>query len=213
MEPTEHNRRAWDDVHRGRGRGAGPGHALPLPVRHALAELTGKRVLNVPCRTGEAAAELAALGATVTGVDPSAEALAAARERWPAILWVPGSPAQLPRELRRGRFDLVFAGEGTLEDARGDLDAWATATVSALSARGDLLLYDEHPVAKTVDGLMHWRDSYFSAGSVRLGQIVTSLARAGLSVRALEEYPQEHGNPRHQDARVPGTFLLHARRS
>jgi hypothetical protein len=85
--------------------------------------------------------------------------------------------------------------------------------VSALSARGDLLLYDEHPVAKTVDGLMHWRDSYFSAGSVRLGQIVTSLARAGLSVRALEEYPQEHGNPRHQDARVPGTFLLHARRS
>jgi hypothetical protein len=85
--------------------------------------------------------------------------------------------------------------------------------VSALAQGGDLLLYDEHPVAKAVDGLMHWRDSYFTPGQPRLGQVVTSLTGAGLTVRALEEYPQEHGNPRHQDARVPGTFLLHARRS
>ena len=89
----------------------------------------------------------------------------------------------------------------------------AEGLVAALAPGGDLLLYDEHPVAKAIDGLMHWRDSYFRAGQPRLGEIVTSLTRAGLSVRALEEYPQQHGNPRHQDARVPGTFLLHARRS
>jgi SAM-dependent methyltransferase len=211
MEPTDHNRRAWDEVHRRGGRDGAHGQGLPSPVRHALADLRGKRVLNVPCRAGEAAAELAELGATVTGVDPSAEALAAARERWPSILWIPGSPAALPRELLRGRFDLVYAGEGTVDDAE-DLDAWARATASALAPGGDLLLYDEHPVAKAVDGLMHWRDSYFAPGNVRIGQIVTSLAGSGLSVRALEEYPQQHGNPRHQDARVPGTFLLHARR-
>jgi SAM-dependent methyltransferase len=212
MEPTEHNRRAWDQMHRGRGRDGAQGRGLPSPVRHALADLYGKRALHVPCRTGEAAAELAELGATVTGVDPSVEALAAARERWPSILWIEGAPAALPRELRRGRFDLVFADEGTLAEV-DDLDAWIEGIVSALTPGGDLLLYDEHPVAKTVDGLMHWRDSYFAAGEPRLGQIVTSLARAGLNVRALEEYPQQHGNPRHQDARVPGTFLLHARRS
>ena len=209
MEPTEHNRRAWDQVHRGRGDATVGG--LPSPVRHALGDLDGRRALHIPCRTGEGAAELAELGATVTGVDPSADALAVARERWPSILWIQGEATALPRELLRGRFDLVCAGDGIV-DALGDLDAWAGGVVSALGPGGDLLWYDEHPVARSVDGLMHWRDSYFRAGEWRLGQIVTSLARAGLTVRALEEYPQQHGNPRHQDARVPGAFLLHARR-
>jgi predicted TPR repeat methyltransferase len=210
MEPTEHNRRAWDEVHRGRGDGAQT-RGLPSPVRHALGDLHGKRALHVPCRTGEGAAELAELGATVTGVDSSAEALAVARERWPSILWIPGEATALPGELLRRRFNLVCAGEGIVA-ALGDLDAWGTGVAFALAAGGDLLWYDEHPVARSVDGLMHWRDSYFRTGAWRLGQIVTSLTRAGLSVRALEEYPQQQGNPRHQDARVPGTFLLHARR-
>jgi SAM-dependent methyltransferase len=210
MEPTEHNRRAWDEVHRGRGDGAHTG-GLPSPVRHALADLDGKRALHVPCRTGEGAAELAELGATVTGLDSSPQALAVARERWPSILWIEGEPTSLPRELRRGRFNLACAGDGIVREIT-NIDEWAAGIVAALAAGGDLLLYDEHPVARSVDGLMHWRDSYFRGGNWRLGQIVTALARAGLTVRALEEYPQQHGNPRHQDARVPGAFLLHARR-
>src|SRR5438874_6936178 len=40
--------------------------SLPPQVRHALADLHGKRVLNLQCGTGESAAELAELGATVT---------------------------------------------------------------------------------------------------------------------------------------------------
>jgi SAM-dependent methyltransferase len=208
VEPTERNRRAWDDAHRTQH---GQRHGgLPSPVRHSLADLQGKRVLNVASRAGEAAAELAELGATVTAVDSSADALVAARARWPSILWIEGPSGGLPRELRRGRFDLVYAGPGTLEQV-DDATGWAESIAAALAPGGDLLLYDEHPVAKAVDGLMHWRDSYFATG-VRLGQVVTALARAGLSVRALEEYPQPHGNARRQDARVPGTFLLHARR-
>jgi ubiquinone/menaquinone biosynthesis C-methylase UbiE len=209
MEPTEQNRRAWDEAHRAQ---SGQRHGgLPSPVRHALADLHGKRVLNVASGTGEAAAELAELGATVTAVDPEADALSAARRRWPSILWVEGPASGLPRELRRGRFDLVYAGEGTLARV-ADVTAWADAIATALAPGGDLLLYDEHPVARSVDGLMHWRDSYFTTG-LRLGQIVTALAHAGLSVRALEEYPQAHGNVRRHAARIPGTFLLHARRS
>jgi SAM-dependent methyltransferase len=212
MEPTEQNRRVWDQVHRGRGGDGTGGRGLPSPVRHALADLHGKRVLHVRCRTGEGTAELAERGATVTGVDPATDALTAARRRWPSILWIPGEPAALPRELRRRRFDLVLADQGTLQEGT-DLQVLAEGLVSALAPGGDLLLYDEHPVAKAIDGLMHWRDSYFRAGQPRLGEIVTALTHAGLNVRALEEYPQQLGNPRHQDARVPGTFLLHARRS
>jgi predicted TPR repeat methyltransferase len=209
MEPTDDNLRAWEETHRRRTHFAG----LPSPVRHALADLQGKRVLDLQCGTGEAAAELAALGATVTGVDSSAEALAFARERWPSILWIESDVQELPRELRRGRFDLVYSGGGVIAFI-DDLDAWAQGVASALDDGGDFLLYDEHPVAACVDGLMHWRESYFDESlPARLGQIVTTIAAAGLHVRALEEYPQRPGNFRHQDARVPGTFLLHARRS
>jgi SAM-dependent methyltransferase len=213
MEPTDDNLRAWDEVHRRRAEALAGRPGLPPPVRHALADLHGKRVLALQCGTGEAAVELADLGARVTGVDSSSEALAAARERRPRILWIQGEVDALPRELRRGRFDLVYAGWSV--DWVRDLDQWAAGIAAALAAGGDLLLFDEHPAAKAVDGLMHWREDYFGEDEPpiwRLGQIVTAIARAGLAARALEEYPQLPGNPRHHDARIPGTFLLHAQR-
>ena len=211
MEPTDHNLRAWDEAHRA-AHVIPATRGLPSPVRHALADLHGKRALELQCGTGEAAAELAELGATVTGVDESTEALALARERWPSILWIQGDVDALPRELRRGRFDLVYSGPGTVAALR-DRDAWSSGIAAALRTGGDLLLYDEHPAAKCVDGLMHWRESYFDDHAVmRLGRIVTAIAGAGLQVRALEEYPQQPGNVRHHDVRIPGTFLLHARR-
>jgi SAM-dependent methyltransferase len=182
MEPTDHNLRAWDEVHRRRGERIAGHLVLPSPVRHALADLHGKRVLNLQCGTGEAAAELAQLGATVTAVDGSAEALAHARERWPSILWIQGEPDSLPRELRRGRFDLVYSGAGV--EGLQDLDAWASGIASALRVAGDLLLYGEHPAAKCIDGLMHWRESYFGAGSHRLGQIVSAVVPSSRRTRA-----------------------------
>ncbi len=212
MEPTEHNRRAWDEVHRHRAEAQASEPGLPKPVRHALADLTDKRVLHLHCGTGQATAELAELGGVVTGVDAAGASLETARERWPSILWVQADPQALPRELRRGRFDLVYAGLGSLT-AVLDLDAWLQTIASTLREGGDLLLYEEHPVALVVDGLMHWRESYFEAGSRRLGQIVTSVARNGFVIRALEEYPARGDGWRRHDARVPGTFLLYAQRA
>jgi len=208
MEPTEHNRRAFDAAWRRRARRAG----LPPIVKATLGDLTGKRVLHLQSGTGEATAELAELGAVVTGVESSGAALEAARERWPSILWVQADPQALPRELARGRFDLVYSGLGSLARI-GDLDAWTRSVAAALRVGGDLLLYEEHPVALCVDGLMHWRESYFDEGSRRLGQIVTTVARAGLTPRALEEYPSRSEGWRRHDARVPGTFLLYAQRA
>ena len=39
MEPTEHNRRAWDEIHRQRAQVLAGERGLPSPVRHALADL------------------------------------------------------------------------------------------------------------------------------------------------------------------------------
>ena len=81
----------------------------------------------------------------------------------------------------------------------------------AQRAGGDLLMFDDHPAALCVDGLMHWREDYFAASFHRLGQIVGALARHHIPVRALEEYPASPATFR--DARIPGTFLLHARKN
>lgn len=211
MEPTEENIRAWDAAHRP----AEPAE-LPALVRRALGDLAKKRVLHLLCATGEITAELAGLGAVVTGLDPRPEALEPARERWPTILWVDGDPQSLPRQLRRGRFDLVYSGEGVL-DGLHDLDGWATGIAAALQPQGELLVFDDHPVADCVDGLLRWRSDYFRdpAGPDRLwriGQIVTAVSHAGLRVEALEEYPGGTSRRRH-DRRIPAGFLLYARRA
>jgi SAM-dependent methyltransferase len=200
MEPTEHNRRAFDDLHHGRRQGR---RGLPPIVKATLGDLAEKRVLHLQCGDGEASAELAEQGAVVTAVDPSEQLLDEARDRWPKILWIQGDAQALPAELRRGRFDLVYSPEGVIGALR-DLDAWARMLVDALHPRGELLLFDDHPVALCVDGLQHWRFDYFEEGFWRLGRIVTTLVRAGFRIEALEEYPGER--------RVPGTFLLYARR-
>jgi SAM-dependent methyltransferase len=234
MEPTERNRRAWDEVHRRRASAMEGQLGLPELVRAALGDLKGRRVLHLQCGTGESTAELAELGALVTGVDISSEALAVARERWPDIAWVEADVHDLPTQLRRGRFDLVYTGDGVLVWLF-DLDAWAGGIASALRHGGDFLLHEEHPVAMCVDQSLRWRGNYFdeklhvhtgwthfelggapaSEEKVerfwRLGQVVSAVARSGLVVKQLEEYP-EHAW-RHLPSRVPGSFILFARKT
>src|SRR5439155_25012676 len=168
MEPTEHNRRTWDEIHRQRAAALSGERGLPKQVRGALADLEKKRVLDLRCGTGESTAELAELGAIVTGVDSSGQALEVARERWPSILWVQADPQHLPAELRRGRFDLVYAGLGSLLQIT-DIEDWMRGIATALRSDGELLLFEEHPVALYVDGLLLWRVDYFDVGSRRLG--------------------------------------------
>jgi SAM-dependent methyltransferase len=200
MEPTEPNRRAFDRAYtRRRGEHAG----LPPIVKATFGDLTGKRVLHLQCGGGHASAELAEQGAVVTAVDPSEAALEAARAQWPKILWIQAEAQALPAELRRGRFDLVYSPEGVLARLP-DLDPWARAIAEALHERGELLVFDDHPVALCVDAFRRWQRDYFGEGLWRLGSVVTALVRARLRVEALEEYPGER--------RVPGTFLLYASR-
>lgn len=234
MEPTEQNRRAWDEVHRRRAEWMAGRLSIPEHVRERLPDVQGRHVLHLQCATGEETAELADRGAFVTGVDVSEEALAVARERRPEIAWVRADVHELPLELRRGRFDLVFTGGGVLMWLH-DLDAWAAGIHAALKPGGFLLLYDEHPVLVCLDDFLHWREDYFDESPRptvgwthfdlqgnpareekverfwRLGQIVTALAQAGLVVRRLEELPAER-SWRRKDARVPGEFVLVAAR-
>ena len=234
MEPTERNRRAWDEVHRRRAEAMAGRLGLPATVRAALGDLKGRHVLHLQCATGESTAELADLGALVTGVDISGEALDLARERWPDIAWVQADVQNLPSELRRGRFDLVYTADGALVWLH-ELGSWTTGIAAALRRGGDFLLHEEHPVAMCVDDSLRWREDYFDEelhvyrgwshfeleGAPareekverfwRLGQVVTALASAGLTIKQLEEYPGESSR-RRMPSKVPGTYILLARK-
>ena len=232
MEPTEHNRRAWDEVHRRRAQVMAGQLGIPTLVRERLPQLAGKHVLHLQCATGESTAELAELGALVTGVDISSEALALAHEHAPSAAFVQGDVHALPVELRRGRFDLVYTGGGVLAWLQ-DLGAWAAGIAAALRPGGELFLYDEHPVLACLDVSLRWREDYFEEDVLvnvgwehfdltgppaeeekherfwRLGQIVTAVIDAGLVLRSLEEFPSLI-EWRRQDPRVPGDFTLRA---
>ena len=230
MEPTEQNRRAWDEIHHRRAQAMAGRLGIPEQIRALLPDVAGKHVLHLQCATGEATADLVELGALVSAVDISAEALDVARERAPDVAYVHADVQELPLEIRRARFDLVFTGGGVLVWLQ-DLEAWATGIASALKPGGHLLLYDAHPVAQCLDALGHWRDDYFDesieqssgwehfelpgapATEVKherrwqLGQIVDALARAGLRLTHLAEF-QTLYKSLHRDRRVPWDFAL-----
>lgn len=208
MWPTDSNREAWEERFAGARE---TGRGLPEAVRERLADVGGKHVLHLPCRTGEATADLIALGALVTGIDPSEQALAAAREQVPGAAFFQAEIYELPLQLRRRRFSVVYAGEGAL-DLVPDLGVFASTAMAALRKGGRLVLCDRHPVVDCIDPIgLRWRESYFEEGRRRLGEIVTAFVGAGLTLVELDELPPPPREPggRH-DPRIPGEFLLEA---
>jgi SAM-dependent methyltransferase len=207
--PTDENREAWDNRYGPREEA----HRLPDPVRERLPNIEGKHVLHLACGGGQVAAELMELGALVTGVDPSEAKLAAARQRAPDAAFFQSEIGDLPLQLRRHRFTLVYVGEGALASVR-ELGPLVLAVTSALRKNGRLILYDRHPVFVCVDPIgLRWRDSYFTEGLWRLGEIVVAFGRA-LELTELAELPPEApepGGPR-LDPRVPTSFILSATR-
>jgi len=230
VQPSDQNRRAWDEIHRRRTEATAGQLGIPPLIKELMPDVEGKHVLHLQCATGESTAGLVELGALVTAVDISAEALDIARERAPDVAYYHADVNELPLELHRGRFDLVFTGGGVLVWLN-DLDAWASGIASALKPGGSLLLYDAHPVTQCVDHLGHWRDDYFDDSPLvttgwehvelsgpaasedkyerywRLEEIVAAVTGAGLGLTRLAEFQTLYRGLR-RDRRVPWDFAL-----
>jgi 2-polyprenyl-3-methyl-5-hydroxy-6-metoxy-1,4-benzoquinol methylase len=224
MEPTDENRAAWDRLQRARIEQSTDPAGIPAQIRAFLPDLAGKHVLHEQCGNGETSAELAALGAIVTAIDVSEQPLVAARERFPEILFVQADPHELPVNLRRRRFDLVYAA-GLLPYLL-DLVPWASEAAAALRAGGMLFVVDLHPAGACVDATtLRWRDDYFAGELLvgqrthplarlrlwRLAEIVDAVVAARFEIRRLEEFRTLSHTRRH-DPRVPGAFALVAQK-
>ncbi len=116
---------------------------------------------------------LASLGATLTGVDISEEAISSARR----LSRQTGIPADFVRADvyewlattgREGwRFDVVFSSYGVV-CWLPDLESWARGITAVLRSGGRFVLVDFHPVAEMFDERWNLSGSYPSGGEPRL---------------------------------------------
>jgi SAM-dependent methyltransferase len=134
-----------------------------------LGDIAGQRLVHLQCNCGQDTLSLAQLGAAVTGVDISDEAIDFAR----TLSSESGIPGTFHRadaydwlEAARDhgeQFDIVFSSYGSL-CWLSDLKRWAADISAILGAGGRLVVVDYHPVALMFDEHFQLTYPYFGQG-------------------------------------------------
>ena len=190
--------------------------------REEVGRVEGRTLLHLQCHFGMDTLSWARLGATVTGIDFSGEAISAAREL-AADLGIPATFIQsdlyqLPEVLDE-QFDIVYTSGGVLEWLP-DITSWGRVAAHFVRPGGFLYVTEIHPVAQVFEnegvepGELRLAYPYWShpeplrfevKGSYAdreaptdglveygwdhsLGEILTSLADAGLRLEFLHEF-------------------------
>jgi SAM-dependent methyltransferase len=174
----EQNRLSWNavvgahDSHRGDlAEFLGEGGSTLFPEERALlGDLNGKTLAHLQCNSGGDALSLALLGASVTGVDISDEAISSARQlssksgitadfvRADVYDWL----AATARE-EGPRFDVVYGSYGVV-CWLPDLRTWAEGIASILRPGGRFVIVDFHPTAMMFDEHWNHAHAYYSGG-------------------------------------------------
>jgi SAM-dependent methyltransferase len=122
---------------------------LPL-----LGDIAGLRGVHLQCHIGTDTVSLARLGASMTGVDFSPPALAAARalaaRAGAEVRFVESEVYSAPSVLGRGGFDLVYTGIGALCWLPSILE-WAQVVAALLAPGGRLFIREGHPMLWALD--------------------------------------------------------------
>jgi SAM-dependent methyltransferase len=119
-----------------------------------LGDIAGLRGVHLQCHIGTDTVSLARLGATMTGLDFSAPAVAAATklasETGVNATFVQGDLYAAPEVLGRGGFDLVYTGVGAL-CWLPDVRRWGDVVGALLRPGGRLFIRDGHPMLWSLD--------------------------------------------------------------
>jgi SAM-dependent methyltransferase len=119
-----------------------------------LGDIAGLRGVHLQCHIGTDTVSLARLGATMTGLDFSAPAVAAARELASETgvnaTFVQADLYDAPEVLGRGGFDLVYTGIGAL-CWLPDVRRWADVVGALLRPGGRLFIREGHPMLWSLD--------------------------------------------------------------
>ncbi|RPD44868.1 class I SAM-dependent methyltransferase [Hymenobacter sediminis] len=182
-----------------------------------LGEVGGQRILHLQCHFGQDSLSLARMGAQVTGIDLSDEAIAAARqlamELHLSAEFVCSDVYHLPEVLpATPGFDVVYTTYGVL-GWLPDLARWAEVVTHYLRPGGRLVLVEFHPVVWMFDSqFTRVEYSYFNREAIEetttgtyadlaaplehtsvswnhdLGEVLGSLLGQGLQLRHFQEY-------------------------
>jgi len=134
----------------------------------AIGDVSGKSLLHLQCHFGQDTLSWERLGATVTGVDFSPEAIDLAREITEELgmnaTFVESNVLELDKNLE-GKFDIVFTSYGTI-GWLPDLTQWAKIINHFLKPGGIFYIIDFHPLLYMFD----WESQkltfpYFNAGA------------------------------------------------
>ena len=132
--------------------------------REEVGRVEGKTLLHLQCHFGLDTLSWARLGATVTGLDFSQEAIAAARGLAAEV----GIPATFVQsDVYRGpealdeQFDIVYTSGGVL-GWLPDIVGWARVAAGFIRPGGFLYITEIHPVA------LVWEDEGVEPGELRL---------------------------------------------
>jgi SAM-dependent methyltransferase len=155
-ELHEDNRRSWNSAtrahnsHKGDQAGfLGSGGSTLFPEECALlGDVAGRRLVHLQCNSGQDSLSLAALGADVTGVDISDEAISFATRL--------SADSAIPAAFVRSdlfdwfddtdqRFDVAFSSYGAI-GWLSDLAAWGGGIARVLRPGGRFVTVDFHPV-------------------------------------------------------------------
>lgn len=117
--------------------------------RPLLGDITGARVVHLQCHIGTDTLSLARLGATVTGLDFSENAVTEARrladEAGVSVEFVRADVRDAADVLPRGSFDLVYTGIGAL-CWLPSIEDWAGVVADLLAPGGTLHIREGHPI-------------------------------------------------------------------
>jgi len=113
-----------------------------------LGDVKGKRILHLQCHFGQDSLSLARMGAEVTGIDLSDEAISTAKDLAKEMglntTFIRSDVYSTPEELN-GQFDIVFTSYGTI-GWLPDLNKWADVIYRCLKPGGKLIFVEFHPM-------------------------------------------------------------------
>ena len=190
--------------------------------REEVGSVEGRTLLHLQCHFGLDTLSWARLGATVTGIDFSGEAITTARAL-AAEIGIPATfiQSELDRlpEMLDEQFDVVYTSGGVLEWLP-DIVSWGRVAAHFVRPGGFLYMTEIHPVAQAFENegvepgelrlaYPYWSHAEPISSEVKgsyadreaptdglieygwdhsLGEIVTSLADAGLRLEFLHEF-------------------------
>ncbi|MFA5309007.1 MAG: class I SAM-dependent methyltransferase [Dehalococcoidales bacterium] len=197
---------------------AGKDWLRPLEIEE-MGDVAGKSLLHLQCHFGQDTISWGRRGAKATGADFSGEAIKEAnklsRETGVKANFICSDIFALPEKLDE-KFDIVYTSYGVI-GWLPDINRWGEIVAHFLKPGGFFYIAEIHPLlfamGEKAEGGLRIMTSYFSKGEPEryeggadyasefthdltsyewqftVGEVVTALCRAGLSIQYLHEFP------------------------